>query len=114
RDTLEATVEAVTDEQGPGRAHLAVCDVRDPDSVADMVTAAVDAMGGVDGLVNNASGLFPIRAEDLSPNGFKAVVDIVLHGTFHCTREVARRWLAEGRPGAVVNVLTPYAWMGAP
>ena len=112
--TLDEVVETIAAELGPGRAHAVTCDVRDPDSVAAMVTAAEEAMGGVDGLVNNASGLFPIHAEELSPNGFRAVVDIVLHGSFHCTREVATRWLSAERPGAVVNVLTPYAWMGAP
>lgn len=113
-ETLRATVDAVTEQVGPDRAYLATCDVRDPESVAAMVSAADEVMGGVDGLVNNASGLFPVHAEDLTPNGFRAVVDIVLNGSFHCTSEVARRWLATERPGAVVNILTPYAWVGAP
>ena len=42
------------------------------------------------------------------------MTSIVLNGTWHCTRELGRRWLAAGEPGAVVNVLTPYAWTGAP
>ena len=71
-------------------------------------------MGGIDGLVNNASGLFPIRAERLTPNGFRAVVDTVLNGTWNVTSAVARRWIDHDVPGAVVNVLTPYAWTGAP
>jgi NAD(P)-dependent dehydrogenase (short-subunit alcohol dehydrogenase family) len=112
--TLKETVERVDTVVGTGHAALAVCDVRDPAAVAAMVDAAVAEFGDVDGLVNNASGLFPVKAEELSPNGFRAVVDIVLNGTWHCTSEVARRWLAAGRPGAVVSVLTPYAWMGAP
>ncbi|MCZ7526682.1 MAG: SDR family oxidoreductase [Acidimicrobiia bacterium] len=113
-ESLARTVDAVAAELGEGRCHLAICDVRDPAAVAAMVDAAEAALGHVDGLVNNASGLFPVHAEQLSPNGFRAVVEIVLHGTFHCTREVATRWLDAGRPGAVVSVLTPYAWMGGP
>jgi len=113
-ETLAATVQRVEDELGSGRAFAATCDIRDPDSVAAMVEEAERVLGGVDGLVNNASGLFPVRAERLSPNGFRAVTEIVLNGTFHCTREVGVRWLAAGRPGAVVSVLTPYAWMGGP
>lgn len=113
-ETLQRAVDRVAGEVGSGRAALAVCDVRDPSSVAAMVDAAVAELGDVDGLVNNASGLFPVKAEELSPNGFRAVVDIVLNGTWHCTSEVARRWLAAERTGAVVSVLTPYAWMGAP
>jgi hypothetical protein len=38
------------------------------------------------GLVNNAAGNFLAISEDLSSNGFKTVVDIVLNGTFHATR----------------------------
>lgn len=112
--TLKAAVEAIDAELGEGVAHPAVCDVRDPDAVAAMVEAAESALGRVDGLVNNASGLFPIKAEELSPGGFRAVTDIVLNGAFNCTREVAQRWIEAGQPGAVVNVLTPYAWTGAP
>lgn len=113
-ETLEAVVGAIDQELGAGRAFAATCDVREPESVAAMADAAEAALGVVDGLVNNASGLFPVRAEALSPNGFRAVTRIVLDGAFHCTSELAGRWLRQGRPGAVVNVLTPYAWTGAP
>lgn len=113
-ETLGATVRAVDAELGPGHAFAAVCDVRDPAAVAAMVDTAERVLPAVDGLVNNASGLFPVAAEKLTPNGFNAVVQIVLNGTWHCTSEVARRWLDAGRGGAVVNVLTPYAWTGAP
>jgi hypothetical protein len=112
--SLQAVVEAVETELGPGHAHSVTCDVRDPESVAAMVDTAEQMLESVDGLVNNASGLFPIKAEELSPNGFQAVTSIVLNGSFHCALEVGRRWLSAGRPGAIVNVLTPYAWMGGP
>jgi len=112
--SLEQTVRLIDEELGSGRAFLALCDVREPESVAEMADAAWSAVGPIDGLVNNASGLFPVRAEDLSPNGFRAVTRIVLDGAFHCTREFANRWFDASRPGAVVNVLTPYAWTGAP
>lgn len=114
RATLDEAVAKIAAELGPDRAHPVTCDVRDPQSVHDLFDRAEELLGGVDGLVNNASGLFPVQAEDLSPNGFDAVVRIVLNGTWHCTSEAGRRWLAAGRKGAVVNVLTPYAWMGAP
>ncbi|WP_433496609.1 SDR family oxidoreductase [Sphaerimonospora sp. CA-214678] len=114
QETLDRTVEAIGEELGEGRAFAVTADVRDPASVAAMADAAGELLGAVDGLVNNASGLFPIRAEELTPNGFNSVIQIVLNGTWHCTSEMAGRWLSAGRGGAVVNVLTPYAWMGAP
>ena len=113
-DTLNATVAAIDAELGPGRAGAVRCDVRDADSVAAMIDSVIYRVGGIDGLVNNASGLFPARAQDISPNGFSAVSAIVLQGTWNCTTELARRWLAVGQPGAVVNVLTTYAMTGGP
>jgi hypothetical protein len=113
-DALNATVAAIDAELGPGRAGAVRCDVRDPDSVAAMIDSVIYRVGGIDGLVNNASGMFAAKAETISANGFDAVTSIVLQGTWNCTTELARRWLAVGQPGAVVNVLTPYAWTGAP
>jgi len=114
QESLDATVDAITGESGEKTAFAVTCDVRDPASVAALFDQATELLGRVDGLVNNASGLFPVKAEDLTANGFDAVIKIVLNGTWHCTSEAARRWLSSAGRGAVVNVLTPYAWMGAP
>ena len=114
QETLDTAVKEIAAELGDGHAFAVTVDVRDPESVSAMFDRADELLGGVDGLVNNASGLFPVQAEQLSANGFDAVIKIVLNGTWHCTSEAGRRWLAAGRKGAVVNVLTPYAWMGAP
>ena len=65
-------------------------------------------------LVNNAAGNFPVPAEDMSPNAWRTVVDIVLNGTFHCSREFARRLIATGHPGSIVNIGASYAWTGGP
>jgi NAD(P)-dependent dehydrogenase (short-subunit alcohol dehydrogenase family) len=97
-----------------GRAADAPCDVRD----AVQITAAFDtiqaALGPVTVLVNNAAGNFPVAAEDLSPNGWRAVTQIVLDGTFFCSRELATRLKATGRPGAILNIAATYAWTGGP
>lgn len=114
QETLDTAVKRIAAEQGEARAFAVPVDVRDPASVSVLFDRSAELLGNVDGVVNNASGLFPVPAEELTPNGFDAVIKIVLNGTWHCTSEAARRWLAAGRAGAVVNVLTPYAWMGAP
>jgi NAD(P)-dependent dehydrogenase (short-subunit alcohol dehydrogenase family) len=86
------------------------CDIREPEQIA----AAFDAVPLPDVLVNNAAANFPVPAEDMSPNAWRTVVDITLNGTFFCAREFARRHLAAGTPGSIINVGASYAWTGGP
>ncbi|MCE2391422.1 MAG: SDR family oxidoreductase [Proteobacteria bacterium] len=90
------------------------CDIRQPDSVAAMFDASAETFDLPDVLINNAAGNFPVPAEDMSPNAWRVVVDIVLNGTFYCSREFGRRHLAAGRPGSIINVGASYAWTGGP
>jgi NAD(P)-dependent dehydrogenase (short-subunit alcohol dehydrogenase family) len=96
-----------------GAAAFAPCDVRDPDAVERARERIVAELGEIDVLVNNAAGNFLCPSEELSPNGFAAVVGIVLHGTFHCSSSAGRRWIALGRPGTILNVAATYAWTGS-
>ena len=91
-----------------GRGQALVCDVRDAAAVAEVAAS----LPRVDGLVNNAAGNFLAASEELSPNGFKTVVDIVLNGTFNCTLAFGKKMIAGGR-GSIVNIVTTYAWMGS-
>ncbi|HWP64817.1 MAG TPA: SDR family oxidoreductase, partial [Candidatus Limnocylindria bacterium] len=88
--------------------------VRDAAQVAAAFDAIEAALGPIGVLVNNAAGNFPVAAEDLSPNGWRAVTQIVLDGTFFCSRELANRCKAAGRPGTILNVAATYAWTGGP
>lgn len=108
---LEETVAAIT--AAGGRAAHASADVRDPAAVAAAVDAVEAALGPLTGLVNNAAGNFLSPAEELSANAFDAVVRIVLHGTFHATSEVGRRWIERGTKGHILSIVTTYAWMGS-
>jgi NAD(P)-dependent dehydrogenase (short-subunit alcohol dehydrogenase family) len=73
-----------------------------------------EAHGGIDILVNNAAGNFVRPSEALPEKAFANVVDIVLNGTFHCTRAAGRSMIAKGRAGVILNVVATYAWMGGP
>lgn len=95
-----------------GDADSFAADVRDPEQVEKLLAHAVSRFGGVDGLVNNAAGNFLVTAEDLTPNGFDAVVRTVLHGSVFCTLAVGRHLLARKAPGAIVSITTTYAWTG--
>jgi NAD(P)-dependent dehydrogenase (short-subunit alcohol dehydrogenase family) len=96
-----------------GRVLALPGDVRDPSAVEAAVARIEDELGPLGVLVNNAAGNFLVPAEELTPNGFRAVVEIVLHGTWFCSWAVGRRMLARGG-GAIVNVVATYAESGMP
>ena len=85
-------------------------DVREPEHVQAMLDFAVEKYGRVDSLVNNAAGNFIVQAEKLSPNGWKAVIDIVLNGTFYCSSTVGKYWIENGIKGSILNMVATYAW----
>jgi NAD(P)-dependent dehydrogenase (short-subunit alcohol dehydrogenase family) len=110
REPLDETVALL---EGPGFAIQ--CDVREPEAIAVAFDEAERALGPLTTLVNNAAGNFLVQAEDLSPNGWRAVVGIVLDGTFFCSRELGRRVIARGGDNAqIVNIVATYAWTGGP
>ena len=88
-------------------------DVRVPDQVDEMVERTVKHFGSLDLLVNNAAGNFICRAEDLSPNGWNAVIGIVLNGSFYCSRAVGQYMIARKRGGSIVSILANYVWTGS-
>jgi NAD(P)-dependent dehydrogenase (short-subunit alcohol dehydrogenase family) len=109
RHVLEETVAQLAD----GVAVPA--DVREPNAVAEAFDIAEAQLGPITTLVNNAAGNFHVRAEELSPNGWRAVAGIVLDGTFYCSRELARRVIERGGDNAqIVNIVASYAWTGGP
>lgn len=108
-DKLKAAQEEIGD-----RAHSFQMDVRNVESVEAMVAFADSKFGRIDGLVNNAAGNFIVRAEDLSPNGWKSVIDIVLNGTFYCSSAVGKYWIEKGQKGSILNMLATYAWDAGP
>src|SRR4051812_26913346 len=70
--------------------------------------------GSLTDLINNAAGNFVSRTQDLSPRGFDAVANIVMHGTFYVTHAVGRRWIAGKHPGNVVSITVTWVRNGSP
>lgn len=106
-------LEAAARELDAGDALLThAADVRDFAQVEALVGATVERFGGLDILVNNAAGNFLAATEDLSPNGFNAVVATVLNGSFHATLAAGRHMIERGG-GSILNILTTYAWTGS-
>jgi glucose 1-dehydrogenase len=79
-------------------------DVSDEDDVVRMVGEAIDGLGGIDVLVNNAGIQISRPTEELSSADFDRVLAVNLRGSFLCAREALRHFLAEEKGGSVVNV----------
>ena len=95
QEKVDAAVAALA---GAGPALGYAFDVRDPVAVADALDAFAGEVGGIDVLVSGAAGNFPALAKDYSPNGFKAVIDIDLLGTFHVMGGLSAHAAARRQP----------------
>jgi NAD(P)-dependent dehydrogenase (short-subunit alcohol dehydrogenase family) len=95
----------------PVRIHRV--DIRDAEAVDELMDAAFKDRP-LDILVNNAAANFVARSETLSARAVDAVLNITLHGTLYCTLAAGRRWIARGRAGTVLSILTGAAFHGSP
>jgi NAD(P)-dependent dehydrogenase (short-subunit alcohol dehydrogenase family) len=107
----ETAGELMKRHGGSVRAHGV--DIRDATAVDAMIEDIFKA-GPLTDLVNNAAGNFISRTEDLSPRGFDAVANIVMHGTFYVTHAVGRRWIAGHHPGNVLSIVVTWVRNGSP
>ena len=96
------------------RTHAMSCDVRHPDQIMTAFDEAERVLGPISLLANNAGANFPILAEDISVNAWNAITQIAIDGTFLCSTEFARRLIARGDAGAIVNNSAQYIWTGFP
>lgn len=103
QDNVDAAVAALTPQRG--RVFGACADVRDVDAVGRALADSVARFGPIDVLVSGAAGNFLCEAKDMSANGFKAVVDIDLIGSFHVVREAYAHLRKPG--AAVINITAP-------
>ncbi len=112
---IEKARAVVAEIEAMGETALAIAaDVRDAAQVAAAFDAAEAELGPVSILANNAGGNFPVLAEALSTNAWNAITQIAVDGTFLCSSEFARRCIARGAPGAIVNNSAQYIWTGFP
>lgn len=88
-------------------------DVRESPNVQKAAAEVLERHERVDVLVNNAAGNFVCPTERLSANAWRAVLGIVLDGTFWCSRDFGRAMIARKR-GVMLNVVATYATTGMP
>jgi NAD(P)-dependent dehydrogenase (short-subunit alcohol dehydrogenase family) len=113
QDNVDPVAEEIEDSDRDGRVLAVECDVTDRDAVEALVDATVEEFGGVDVLVNNAGASFMAPFEVISENGWETIVDINLHGTYHCT-QVAGEQMREDGGGAVINLASVAGQKGSP
>src|SRR5688572_25184173 len=99
---LRPAAQSISKETGR-RVEFEVCDVRRPEQVEAVIEAVATKFGRLDVLVNNAAGNFFAPIESMSFNAWKAVIDIVLHGTFLMSK--AAFPLLQKNNGSIVNIV---------
>jgi NAD(P)-dependent dehydrogenase (short-subunit alcohol dehydrogenase family) len=112
KQVCEDTAQALMKAHG-GKVHAFGVDIRDAAAV-DAMVEEIFAGGALTGIVNNAAGNFISRTQDLSPRGFDAIANIVMHGTFYVTHAVGRRWIAGNHRGSVLSIAVTWVRNGGP
>jgi len=103
-DAARAKAVAEHIEREGGRALAVMADVTDAAQVKAMIDLVADRFGGLDILVNNAAinirkGLLGVSLEEWQRN-----IDVILTGTFLCSRHAAELMVRQGIGGSIVNV----------
>ncbi|MEM7551072.1 MAG: SDR family oxidoreductase [Bacteroidota bacterium] len=111
-DVLTKAAQEMSEETG-GEVLPMECDVRDLESVENVIKKTVEHFGSFNGLLNNAAGNFISPTERLSNNAFNTVIDIVLKGTSNFTLASGKYWIEQKIPSTILNIVTTYAWTGS-
>ncbi len=105
---------AASIRSGGGSCLAVPTNIREPDQVEALRDAVYGRFGRVDFLINNAGGQFPALPSTISDNGWRAVVDLNLNGTWNMTSRFMGP-MAEAGFGSIVNVVHTFSFeRGAP
>lgn len=112
-DQIESVAAEINDSDRSGEAIAVECDVRDRAAVEALVETTVEEFDRLDSMVNNAGVSFMSNFDDISENGWKTIVDINLHGTFHCAQVAGRQMRTQADGGTIVNIASIAGTMGS-
>ncbi len=101
-EKLQTVAQEIEDDGGKASFH--VCDIRQEETVKQVIAATVAAQGKIDGLVNNAGGQYVTPLESISAKGWEAVVNTNLTGGFLMARECYLQSM-QAKGGAIVNIV---------
>jgi 3-oxoacyl-[acyl-carrier protein] reductase len=105
---LGETADRLADETGT-RPDTQVCNVTVEDDVQGLVDAAVERLGSIDVMINNAGLGGSAAIVDMTDEQWSTVLDVTLTGTFRCTRAVLRHMTERGS-GVIVNNASVLGW----
>jgi 3-oxoacyl-[acyl-carrier protein] reductase len=106
---LGESVEALSSSGYSGRVLGVPCDVTVERQVERLFTAALDELGRLDVVVNNAGLGGTANLVDMTDEEWSVVLDVTLNGTFRCTRAALRHMLPRGS-GVIVNNASVLGW----
>ncbi|MFI5320295.1 MAG: SDR family oxidoreductase [Myxococcota bacterium] len=95
-----------------GKCSTATVNIRDENAIDAMITTVLGRHGRLDCVVNNAGGQFVAPLAEMSPNGWRTVIDLNLNGTYLVSRAAYRAWMKD-HGGSIVNMLADI-WTGYP
>ena len=99
---LQEAAEALRAEGA--KVHAVAADIADAEQVRRLMEEAENTFGHIDILVNNAAAFTPGRFMDTDYAEWRNIFDIIVSGAYFCTKEAARRMIARGAGGRIVNV----------
>lgn len=102
-ERLSAAAEVLVGENVDVRTRSV--NIREHKSVEALFNSFDNENLNIDILVNNAGGQFAAPALEISPNGFRSVVDLNLQGTFQMSQAFAKHCISHQRAGSIINIV---------
>jgi 3-oxoacyl-[acyl-carrier protein] reductase len=106
---LAEAVDRLAEETGQRPASV-LCNVTVEEQVQNLVAVAVQELGGVDILINNAGLGGTANLVDMTDDQWNVVIDVTLNGTMRATRAMLRHMIERGTGGAIVNNASVVGW----
>ncbi|MGF1507463.1 MAG: glucose 1-dehydrogenase [Anaerolineae bacterium] len=113
RDEAEVTAEKIEEGITHCRERIEACgqqivliqaDVSKEEDVERMFREAYNGLGGIDILINTAGIQIVGDSHAIAVGKFTKVIEVNLFGAFMCAQQAIRHFLAEGKPGVIINV----------
>ncbi len=114
KNKLEVAVKELTSKcKSNNDISFQVCDVKDGDMIESVIINSFKKHGKIDGIVNNAAGNFISPTENLSPNAFSSIIDIVLKGACTFSLLYGKKCIENKQKGKILNIITTYSYTGS-